>query len=127
MEWLYLYLYLYLTTAKDLFSLFNLCIFHPFTICMMNKQTLDFYLCVKHSCCVVFINTYINSLTPELNPSAQRCLTRIFTEDFPSRTMHFVNICVKTNKYTNYLFSLLIIYGSSYMFRHYIAIFRERS
>src|SRR5215471_7023803 len=32
----------------------------------------------------------------------------------------------KTNKYTNYSFSLLIMYGSSYMFRHYIAIFRER-
>jgi hypothetical protein len=33
----------------------------------------------------------------------------------------------KTNTYTNYSFSLLIMYGSSYMFRHYIAIFRERS
>jgi hypothetical protein len=33
----------------------------------------------------------------------------------------------KANKYTNYLFSLLILYGSSYMFRHYIAILRERS
>jgi hypothetical protein len=32
-----------------------------------------------------------------------------------------------TNKYTNYSFSLLIMYGSSYMFRHYIAIIRERS
>jgi hypothetical protein len=28
---------------------------------------------------------------------------------------------------TNYSFSLLIMYGSSYMFRHYIAILRERS
>jgi hypothetical protein len=33
----------------------------------------------------------------------------------------------KTNKYTNYWFSLLIMYGSWYMFRHYIAIVRERS
>src|SRR5215469_14808801 len=33
----------------------------------------------------------------------------------------------KTNKYTNYSFSLLIMYGSFYMFRHYIGIFRERS
>jgi hypothetical protein len=33
----------------------------------------------------------------------------------------------KSNKYTNYSFSLLIIYGSSYMFRHYIATLRERS
>jgi hypothetical protein len=34
---------------------------------------------------------------------------------------------LKTNKYTNYSFSVLIMYGSSYMFRHYIAILRERS
>jgi hypothetical protein len=33
----------------------------------------------------------------------------------------------KTNQYTNNSLSLLIMYGSSYMFRHYIAIFRERS
>jgi hypothetical protein len=33
----------------------------------------------------------------------------------------------KTNKYTNYSFSLLIMYGSSNMFRHDIAIFRKRS
>jgi hypothetical protein len=32
----------------------------------------------------------------------------------------------KTNKYTNYSFSLLIMYGSYYMFQHYIAILRER-
>src|SRR5215469_9538655 len=35
--------------------------------------------------------------------------------------------CMKKHKYTNYSFSLLIMYGSSYMFRHYIVIFRERS
>jgi hypothetical protein len=33
----------------------------------------------------------------------------------------------KTNKCNNYSFSLLIMYCSSYMFRYYIAIFRERS
>jgi hypothetical protein len=27
-------------------------------------------------------------------------------------------ICAKTNKYNNYLFNVLIMYGSSYMFRH---------
>jgi hypothetical protein len=32
----------------------------------------------------------------------------------------------KTNKCNNYSFSLLITYGSSYMFRHYISIFRQR-
>jgi hypothetical protein len=46
----------------------------------------------------------INHLKPELNPSTQRCLTRFFTGDFASCTVHFLNIriCVKTNKYTNY-------------------------
>jgi hypothetical protein len=38
-----------------------------------------------------------------------------------------IYICVKTNKFSNYSFSLLIMYGSSYMFRYYIAIVRERS
>jgi hypothetical protein len=33
----------------------------------------------------------------------------------------------KTIKYNNYSFSLLIMYGSSYIFRHYIAILGERS
>jgi hypothetical protein len=37
-----------------------------------------------------------------------------------------VCVCVKTNKCINYSFSLLIMYGRSYMFRHYIAILRER-
>jgi hypothetical protein len=41
---------------------------------------------------------YINHLTPELNPSAQRCLTRFFTGDFDSRTVHFVNICLKNQQ-----------------------------
>jgi hypothetical protein len=38
-------------------------------------------------------------------------------------------ICVKSSKYNNYSFSLLIMYGSSYMFRYYsyIVILRERS
>jgi hypothetical protein len=67
-----------------------------------------------------------NPLTPELNPSAQRCLTRFFTGNFSSWTVHFVNICVK-NQQMHQLFSLLIMHGSSFMFRHYIAILRERS
>jgi hypothetical protein len=53
-----------------------------------------------------------NPLTLELNPSAQRCISLIYVW--------------KANKYTNYSFSLLIMYGSSYMFWYYIAIFRER-
>jgi hypothetical protein len=57
---------------------------------------------------------------PELNPSEQRCLTTFFTGDFASLTVHFVSICVKNQKKINYLFSLLIMYGISYMFRHYV-------
>jgi hypothetical protein len=40
----------------------------------------------------------IRYLTPELNPSAQRCLTRFFTGDFVSWTVHLVNICVKNQQ-----------------------------
>jgi hypothetical protein len=50
----------------------------------------------------------------------------IFREDFASWTVHFFNICVN-NQQTHQLFIQLIMYGSSYMFRHYIAILRERS
>jgi hypothetical protein len=39
----------------------------------------------------------------------------------------WVYVCVKKKKYTNYSFNVLIMYGSSYMFRYYIAILRERS
>jgi TRAP-type C4-dicarboxylate transport system permease small subunit len=42
--------------------------------------------------------------------------------------MYFFNIHTsKSNKYTNYLLIVLIMYGSFYMFRHYIANFREHS
>jgi hypothetical protein len=41
---------------------------------------------------------YIYPLTPELNPSAQRYLTRFFTGDFASWTVHFVNIWVKNQQ-----------------------------
>jgi hypothetical protein len=46
-------------------------------------------------------------------------LPRLTTFSFP--------LSYKTNIYTNYSFSLLIMYGSSYMFWHYIAILREHS
>jgi hypothetical protein len=39
-----------------------------------------------------------NPLTLELNPSAQHCMTRFFTEDFASWTVHFVNIYVKNQQ-----------------------------
>jgi hypothetical protein len=68
-----------------------------------------------------------NPLTPELNPSTQRCLTRLVTGDFATLICISLIHAWKTNKCNNYLFSLLIMYGSSYMFQHYIAIFKERS
>jgi hypothetical protein len=69
----------------------------------------------------------LNSLTPELNPSAQRCLTRFFMGILLLEPRISLIYAWKTNKCYNYSFSLLIMYGSSYMFRHYIAILRKRS
>jgi hypothetical protein len=69
----------------------------------------------------------INPLTLELNPSAQRCLTRFLLGILIFELCISLIYACKTNKYTNYSLSLLIMYGRSYMFRHYIAIFRERS
>jgi hypothetical protein len=88
----------------------------------------------------VFINyTVLNPLTLSLlmshiygAPSKARHLTYIYGRDFLLGIL-LLEPCIsliyawKTNKYTNYSLSLLIVYGSSYMFRHYIAIIRERS
>jgi hypothetical protein len=52
----------------------------------------------------------INPLMLELNPSAQCCLTRFFTGDFPSWTMHFINICMK-NQQIHQLFIQFIKYA----------------
>jgi hypothetical protein len=41
-------------------------------------------------------------------------------------SIYVVNMCVK-NQQMQQLFIQLIMYGISYMFRHYIAIFSERS
>jgi hypothetical protein len=57
------------------------------------------------SCSPIFINL----LTPELNPSAQRCLTRFFTGNVASWTVHFSNICVK-NQQMQQLFIQFIDY-----------------
>jgi hypothetical protein len=47
---------------------------------------------------VIGIVKRVNPLTPELNPSEQRCMTRFFTGDFASWTVHFFNICVKNQQ-----------------------------
>jgi hypothetical protein len=78
--------------------------------------------------CVLLVHVYIiNPLTPELNPSAQRFLTSFLLEIFLLEPCISLIYAWKTNKYTNYSFSLLIMYGSSYMLRHYIAILKELS
>jgi hypothetical protein len=64
--------------------------------------------------------------------SKARNLTYIYRRDIllgNVRTEPCVSLIYawKTNKYTKYSNSLLIMYGRSYMFRHYIAIIRERS
>jgi hypothetical protein len=67
----------------------------------------------------------INPLTTELNPSTawRDFLLGILLLEPCISLIH----AWKTNKFNNYSFSLLIMYGSSYVFRHYIAIFKERS
>jgi hypothetical protein len=64
--------------------------------------------------------TLINPLTP--NDVQRRRAVSPLKIKIPSKNMR-----EETNKYTNYLFNLLIMYGISYMFRYYIAIFRKRS
>jgi hypothetical protein len=62
----------------------------------------------------VSIPRFLNPLTPKLNPSAHRCLTRFVTRDFASLTVPFVNVCVKTPQmqqifiqFINYVWYLL--------------------
>jgi hypothetical protein len=57
---------------------------------------------------------FLNPLTPELNPFTQRCLTRFFTGDFASWTVHLVSICVRNQqmqqlfiRFINYVWWLL--------------------
>jgi hypothetical protein len=69
----------------------------------------------------------VNPLTPELNPSVQRCLTRFLLGILLLEPCISLIYAWKINKRKNYSLTLLIMYGTSYMFRHYIAILRERS
>jgi hypothetical protein len=68
-----------------------------------------------------------NTLTPELNPSAQRYLTGFLLGILLLEPCSSLMYAWKTKKCNNYSLSLLIMLGISYMFRHYIAILRERS
>jgi hypothetical protein len=58
--------------------------------------------------------TFINPKMSELNPSAQRCLTIIFTGNLAPWTVHFVKTCVKNQQmqqlfiqFINYVWYLL--------------------
>jgi hypothetical protein len=108
---------------------------------LCNENQLDalfFHKIFRHSASTCFGHTMskscggwvtkkTNPLTPELSPSAQRCLTRFLLEILLLEPWISLICACKTNKCNNYSFSLLVMYGSSYMFWHYIAILRERS
>jgi hypothetical protein len=114
----------------------QVCVAQPFGYCTYCQQyCVARLLWVSTNDCFSSLTTlhvhcqrqfWINPLTPELNPSAERCLTRFFSGDLLLEPCISLIYAWKTNKYTNFSFSLLIMYVSSYMFRHYIAIFWER-
>jgi hypothetical protein len=87
------------------------------TIVMINlKAYMSFYLyfppllsALHEIPCMTYAHNSINPLMLELNPSTQRCLVRIFTGDFASWTVHFINICVK-NQQMQQLFIQFINY-----------------
>jgi hypothetical protein len=60
-------------------------------------------------CHILELHHGIDPLTPELNPSTQLCLTRFFTGDFASWTVHVVNIWVQ-NQQIHQLFIQFINY-----------------
>jgi hypothetical protein len=71
----------------------------------LNTGHLDVVISVKWH--IYLLQSTINSLTPKLNLSAQRCLTRFFTRDFVSWTVNFVNICVKNQQMQQLLFHFI--------------------
>jgi hypothetical protein len=54
----------------------------PAEACKMGRRACDAvvrYACVRHELYIRMLPRVLNPLTPELNPSAQRCLARFFT------------------------------------------------
>jgi hypothetical protein len=101
-----------------------------------NHSLAQQFIMLKLGTCYVFqlyttiVRPFLQSLNPltlELNPSMQRCLTRFLLGILLLEPCISLIYAWKTNRCNNYSFSLLIMYGSSYMFRHYIAILRECS
>jgi hypothetical protein len=62
---------------------------------------------LQSTCPAALTYVTVNPLKPDLNPSAQRCLTRYFTGDFASWTVHFVNICVKNQQMQQLFFQFI--------------------
>jgi hypothetical protein len=102
-------------------------------------MTLGGYKCFREPRCPDLQDSNISNLTLSLlmsyiyvAPNKARNLTScIYGQVLMGILLlepYILLICTwKINKYTNYSFNLLIKYGSSYMFRHYIAILREHS
>jgi hypothetical protein len=53
-----------------------------FIVSLLSVFSFD-YVWLQHSF-VETVHLGFNPLTPELNPTTQRCLTKFFTGDFPS-------------------------------------------
>jgi hypothetical protein len=75
----------------------------PISLYKYLRTKLRDYTSQKNKGYAFFILVYlhfvlINPLTPELNTSAQRCLSRCYTGDFASWTVPFVNRCVKNQR-----------------------------
>jgi hypothetical protein len=105
-----------------------------FALTFMCLKKTYFPICIAFSCLLApgltlsLLMSYIHGA-----PSKARYLTSYkYGRDFLLGIL-LLEPCIslihewKTNKYTNYSFRLLIMYGSSYMFRHYIVIIRDRS
>jgi hypothetical protein len=69
----------------------------------------------------------VNPLTPELHLTRKAACRDSLLGILLLKPCNSLIYAWKINKWTNYSFRLLIMYGRYYMFRHYIAIFRERS
>jgi hypothetical protein len=91
-----------------------------------SQSVLFFYNSInKYSRFYIYICIYVYGA-----PSKAKNLTYIYARDFVLRNLLF-EPCISliyawiTNKYTNYSFSVLIMYGSSYVFCNYIVFFRK--
>jgi hypothetical protein len=81
----------------------------------MSQKTKQFYICsckIAHS----LPQKHFNPLTPELNSSAQRCLTTFLLRILLLEPCISLIYAWKPNKYTNYSFRFLIMYVAATCF-----------